>query len=101
MPCTASQLGRYIGKVLSMHCRIVLTCGAICALAITSPARAQIASAPPVLGSQPGWSFALTPYVWLPTISADLQASGPRGGSVTTNISSGIGDYISDINFAM
>ena len=83
-----------------MHCRIMLACGAICALALALPARAQIASTQPAPGSQPGWSFALTPYVWLPTISADLQANGPRGGSVSTNISAGFGDYISDINFA-
>jgi hypothetical protein len=83
-----------------MHCRIMLACGAICALALALPARAQIASTPPASGSQPGWSFALTPYVWLPTISADLQANGPRGGSVSTNVSAGFGDYISDINFA-
>ena len=48
----------------------------------------------------PGWQFAITPYAWLPMISANLQANGPRGGSVSTTISAGIGDYISDINFA-
>ena len=46
----------------------------------------------------PGWSFAVTPYLWLPTLSADLRANGPRGGTVSTSISAGIGDYISDIN---
>ncbi len=74
----------------------------ICLLAAASPAgHAQIAtSPPPPAGSMPGWSFAINPYIWLPTISANLQASGPLGGTVSTSISAGIGDYISDINFA-
>jgi hypothetical protein len=62
------------------------------------PAHAQIASTPAPQGSMPGWSFAVTPYVWLPTLSADLRANGPRGGTANTSISAGIGDYISDIN---
>jgi hypothetical protein len=67
------------------------------ASAAAFPARAQIASIPPQ-GSMPGWSFAVTPYVWIPTISADLTANGPRGATVSTSVNAGIGDYISDIN---
>jgi hypothetical protein len=74
---------------------------ALCALAALSPARGQIASSPPPPDSNPGWSFAVTPYVWLPTISANLQANKPRGGTVSTTIDAGIGDYLSDVNFAM
>jgi hypothetical protein len=68
------------------------------AAAAAFPAHAQIASSPPPQGSMPGWSFAVTPYLWIPTLSADLRATGPRGGAVSTSISAGIGDYISDIN---
>ena len=67
------------------------------AAAAACPAHAQIASSPPQ-GSMPGWSFAVTPYLWIPTLSADLRATGPRGATVSTSISAGIGDYISDIN---
>lgn len=70
-----------------------------CAIAAISPAQAQIASSPPPSGSTPGWSFAVAPYVWLPTISANLQASNPRGGTVSTKINESIGDYLTDINF--
>ena len=45
-----------------------------------------------------GWSFSVAPYLWIPTLSADLQATGPRGATVSTSISAGIGDYISNIN---
>ena len=50
------------------------------AAAAACPAHAQVASSPPPQGPMPGWSFAVTPYLWLPTLSADLRATGPRGG---------------------
>jgi hypothetical protein len=73
---------------------------ALCTFAATWPVRAQIASNPPPPGSMPGWSFAVTPYVWLPRLSANLEANNPRGGTVSTTIDAGIGAYISDLNFA-
>jgi hypothetical protein len=75
---------------------------ALCAVIVASlPARAQIASTPPPQGPLSGWTFAVTPYIWLPTLSADLQANGPRGGTVSTSISAGVGDYLSEINFGL
>jgi opacity protein-like surface antigen len=67
--------------------------------AAATPSYAQIASAPPT-ATPSGWSFAVTPYAWLPTISSTFDATGPRGRTVSTSIDAGIGDYISDINFA-
>jgi hypothetical protein len=67
----------------------------------SSLVRAQVASAPVNLGPTPGWTFAVAPYGWLPTISTDFAYAGPRGGTVTANISAGIGDYISELNFAL
>jgi hypothetical protein len=77
--------------------RYRLKLAAVACVAAAGPAHAQVASTPPQ-GALPGWSFAVTPYLWLPTLSSDLRANGPRGGSVSTSISAGIGDYISDIN---
>jgi hypothetical protein len=73
----------------------------VVALAVTTitPLHAQIASAPPTARPS-GWSFAVTPYAWLPTISSTFDATGPRGRTVSTSIDAGIGDYLSDINFA-
>jgi hypothetical protein len=81
-----------------MQYRIMMA-AAFCALAVASPARAQIASSPPTSGTSPGWSFAVTPYLWLPSLSASLQANTPRGGNVTTTIDAGIGEYLTDVNF--
>jgi hypothetical protein len=66
----------------------------------TSAVRAQIASTPPAAASA-GWTFSITPYAWLPTISTTYSLTGPRGATVTNTISSGIGDYISELNFGL
>ena len=81
-----------------MRYGLKLTAFAFMAAAAALPAHAQIASAPPAPEAAPGWSFAVAPYLWIPTISADLHATGPRGGTVSTSLNAGIGDYISDIN---
>ena len=65
-------------------------------------ARAQVASTPPVPGSAAGWTFSITPYAWLPTVSTTYSYTGPRGVfSVTNTINAGIGDYISELNFGL
>ncbi len=76
-----------------------LAAAAICLLAAV-PAKAQVANVPPSLTATPAWSFSITPYAWLPTISSDTEISRPRGGTVSLSTSAGIGDYISDINLA-
>jgi opacity protein-like surface antigen len=69
--------------------------------AFTSGARAQIASASLTPPSASPWTFAVTPYAWLPTLSTTYSLTGPRGASVTSTTSAGIGDYISELNFAL
>jgi opacity protein-like surface antigen len=71
----------------------------LCAFA--SGAHAQIASAPLSPQSGSPWSFAVTPYVWLPTLSTTYSLTGPRGATVTSTTSAGIGDYISELNFGL
>jgi hypothetical protein len=66
-----------------------------------SAARAQVASTTLTLESSPRWIFAVTPYAWLPTISTTSSFTGPRGVSVTNTTSAGIGDYLSELNFAL
>jgi hypothetical protein len=68
-------------------------------VAVASAARAQVTSAPPTPAA--GWSFSVTPYAWLPTISTTFSDTGPRAGTVTDTISAGIGDYISELNFGL
>jgi opacity protein-like surface antigen len=69
---------------------------------LATAARAQIANLPPTQQSAAGWTFAITPYAWLPTISTTYSYTGPlRGVSVTNTISAGIADYISKLNFGL
>ena len=48
---------------------------------------------------QSGWSFELTPYIWLPSIDTTAQYRVPGGGTASTSISEGPRQYISKINF--
>ncbi len=70
-------------------------------LAATEPARAQIASTVPSTDGRGGWTFAVAPYVWLPTIHTTLNFNTPRSGTITQTISAGIGDYLSKLNFVL
>lgn len=66
-------------------------------------AKAQVPAAQPQSmdrGSVGGWSFSLTPYVWLPTVDSTINYKIPGGSTATASVSAGIGDYISNINFA-
>lgn len=76
----------------------------LCATGIVSTAAAQAPAAQPAAanqGSDGGWSFSLAPYVWLPTVDSTINYTTPRGGTATASVSAGIGDYISNINFAL
>jgi hypothetical protein len=72
------------------------------ALAVSAPpARAQVASTAPSAAAESGWTFAVAPYTWLPTIRTTLGFNTPRNGAATSTISAGVGDYISKVNFAL
>jgi hypothetical protein len=83
--------------------RMIKLAAAMCAIAMAPLcARAQVASLPPApAGGTPGWSFNVTPYIWLPTLNADLTAQGPRGGTVDTSVSADIGQILDHINFGI
>ncbi len=52
-------------------------------------------------GLQPGWSFDIAPYVWLPTVAADLRYSLPRSPSGTADIRADPGNYTDSLNAAI
>ena len=67
---------------------------------VALPAAAQVSTSAPPPAGKDGWSFTVTPYVWMPTIHSETNLTGPQGGTVTTNANIGVGDYFRDINFA-
>lgn len=66
-------------------------------------AMAQQPAAQPPQVNQSGWIFNIAPYMWLPTVHANLSYNLPPelGGKLPTDLSSGPGEYISKLNFAM
>ncbi len=88
--------------VTTLGRRTVLIAAAVLgAVGYTETATAQVATTPLEPGAAPGWTFAVTPYVWLPTLSSTVNLNGPRGGTVTTDLSAGVGDYLSKLNFGL
>ena len=43
----------------------------------------------------------MTPYIWLPTIDTTLKYPVLGGGTATTTVSAGPGDYIPKLHFAV
>jgi hypothetical protein len=79
--------------------RFFVTTASLAALAIAVPAIAQ-AQAQAQAGT-PGWSFSLTPYLWLPTIDSSVRYQLRNQVVVGTDTSVGPGDYIDKLHFAV
>lgn len=47
------------------------------------------------------WQFAVTPYLWGPTINGDLKYQVPPGTGGSPEVKVGPNDYLSALNFAM
>jgi hypothetical protein len=70
---------------------------------LPTTATAQSPSGQPVHSPGPtDWVFNVAPYMWLPTVHADLNYNLPPalGGRLPTDLSSGPGDYLSKLDFA-
>jgi hypothetical protein len=74
-------------------------CGAVLALAA---AFAGDLSAQTVPSAEPGWSFAVTPYVWAPSVEGKLRYSlpGATGGVSGANVSMDAVNVLEALNFA-
>jgi hypothetical protein len=77
---------------------VLVAAAALGTVGFTRAAIAQVATTPSQPTAASGWTFAVTPYVWLPTLSSTVNLNGPRGGGVTTDLSAGVGDYLSKLN---
>lgn len=62
---------------------------------LSSPSSAQA----DVPNAQPGLSIELAPYIWLPRIDLTTKYPVLGGGTATTEISAGPGEYIPRLNF--
>jgi hypothetical protein len=76
---------------------------ALLAVGTTSIGKAQQpASLSSPSASPSGWQFNIAPYLWLPSINTKLDYNLPPalGGRLPTEVTSGPGDYLPDLNFA-
>lgn len=51
-------------------------------------------------GLRPGWSFEVAPYVWLPSVNADLRYNLPTSGAGTADVKTNADEYFAHLNFA-
>jgi hypothetical protein len=51
--------------------------------------------------AEEGWSFALTPYLWLPNINGTLKYAIPPGGGGRPEVETGPNDYLENLSFAL
>jgi len=56
---------------------------------LSLPARAQ---------EPPGWTFAVTPYLWLPNVNGTLRYSPPPSGTGAPEVNTGPNNYLENLN---
>jgi hypothetical protein len=79
----------------------VLT-GLLAAAGMSGARAQQPNSSAPQAATASGWTFNLSPYLWMPSVNADVNFTLPPalGGTVSANPSFGFGDLVSHLNFA-
>jgi hypothetical protein len=73
----------------------LITFATLAALALCGPLNA----AEQTTGSQ--WTFAITPYLWLPNVDGTLKYQAPSGSSGSPEVQVGPNDYLEALKFAM
>lgn len=48
-----------------------------------------------------GWTFSLTPYLWLPNVNGTLKYAVPPGGGARPEVDTGPNDYLENLSFAL
>jgi hypothetical protein len=51
--------------------------------------------------AEEGWTFSLTPYIWLPNINGQLKYSIPPGGGGRPEVDTGPNNYLENLSFAL
>jgi hypothetical protein len=51
--------------------------------------------------AEDGWTFSITPYIWLPNINGTLKYAIPPGGGGRPEVETGPNDYLENLSFAL
>src|SRR5262249_38130809 len=55
----------------------------------------------PTANAEEGWTFSLTPYIWLPNINGQLKYAIPPGGVAGPEVDTGPNNYLENLSFAL
>lgn len=58
---------------------------------------ALIIALPSTVSAQERWTFAVTPYLWLPNVNGTLKYSAPPGGNGAPEVTVGPNDYLQNL----
>lgn len=76
--------------------RSLITLFLVAALGLAGPVSAQTSS-----HQGDAWQFALTPYLWLPSIHGTLKFSTPPGAGGSPNVEIGADEYLKNLDMAL
>jgi hypothetical protein len=51
--------------------------------------------------AEDGWTFSITPYIWLPNVNGTLKYATPPGGGGRPEVETGPNDYLENLSFAL
>jgi len=51
--------------------------------------------------AEEGWTFSLTPYLWLPNVNGTLKYAVPPGGGARPEVDTGPNSYLENLSFAL
>ena len=51
--------------------------------------------------AEEGWTFSLTPYLWLPNVNGTLKYAVPPGGGARPEVDTGPNDYLENLSFVL
>jgi hypothetical protein len=51
--------------------------------------------------AEEGWTFSVTPYIWLPNINGTLKYAIPPGGGARPEVDTGPNNYLENLSFAL
>src|SRR5262249_62275322 len=55
----------------------------------------------PTANAEEGWTFSITPYIWLPNINGQLKYAIPPGGVAGPEVDTGPNNYLENLSFAL
>jgi hypothetical protein len=86
--------------MLSRNVMTALLAGLLVAGTISGVQAQQPISSGPQAATASGWTFDLMPYLWMPSVNANINYTLPPalGGTVSANPSIGFGDLVSHLN---